>query len=91
MLTPKARLARDSYESLAADIEKDWKERFSAEVVNRPRTLLENIVSGRDGMPSPLLRGLTPYAEGWRARLPPIDGLPHFPMVSHRGGFPDGS
>jgi hypothetical protein len=38
-----------------------------------------------------LPRGLKPYPDGWRASLPPPQGLPHYPMILHRGGFPDGS
>ncbi|MGB7741631.1 MAG: hypothetical protein WBL41_02645 [Terracidiphilus sp.] len=40
---------------------------------------------------SPLLQGLHPYPDNWRASLPMPEVLPHFPMVLHRGGFPDGS
>ncbi len=43
-----------------------------------------------------------PYPGGWRAHPPylrltqamiadPAGTLPHYPMVSHRGGYPDGS
>ena len=46
--------------------------------------------------------GLQPYPDGWRARGPylrqttavlndPGAALPHYPMVLHRGGWPDGS
>jgi hypothetical protein len=46
--------------------------------------------------------GLVPPPEGWRAHPPyarltqamvadPAASLPHYPMVSHRGGYPDGS
>lgn len=90
-VTPHARHARDGYLSLAESIENDWKERFGGDTLNQLRTLLEEIVLGRNGGPSPLLRGLTPYPDGWRAQQPPIETLPHFPMVSHRGGFPDGN
>jgi hypothetical protein len=49
-----------------------------------------------------LAEGLEPPADGWRGRPPylaqtratladPRAALPHFPMVSHRGGYPDGS
>jgi hypothetical protein len=38
-----------------------------------------------------LFRGLGPYADGWRASVHKPDTLPHYPMVLHRGGFPDGS
>jgi hypothetical protein len=40
---------------------------------------------------SPLLSGLQPYPEGWRASVRKPDKLPHYPMVLHRGEFPDGS
>jgi hypothetical protein len=39
----------------------------------------------------PLFRGLEPYPDGWRASVPRPEGLPHYPMVTHRGVFPDGS
>jgi hypothetical protein len=38
-----------------------------------------------------LLRGLEPYPDGWRASVPRPVVLPHYPMILHRGGFPDGS
>jgi hypothetical protein len=40
---------------------------------------------------SPLFQGLEPDPNGWRASVRKPDTLPHFPMVLHRGGFPDGS
>jgi DNA-binding MarR family transcriptional regulator len=46
---------------------------------------------GAHGEPSLLLQGVEPYPDGWRAqvRRPPL--LPHYPIVLHRGGYPDGS
>ncbi len=49
-----------------------------------------------------LVAGLTPHPDGWRAHPPyvsltrallkdPVNGLAQYPMVSHRGGYPDGS
>jgi hypothetical protein len=38
-----------------------------------------------------LPRGLDPPADGWRAKVSRPEGLPHQPMVLHRGGFPDGA
>jgi hypothetical protein len=35
--------------------------------------------------------GVTPCPECWRARVPAPSVLPHFPMVLHRGGYPDGA
>jgi hypothetical protein len=31
------------------------------------------------------------YADGWRSKVRRPETLPHYPMVLHRGGFPDGS
>ena len=56
-----------------------------------------------DGQGQPLIgAGLVPYPDGWRAHPPyqwlteamiadPAGVLPHYPMVTHRGGYPDGS
>ncbi len=56
------------------------------------RAALEPLV-GDPGDPahSPLMAGLEPHPDNWRADTPPPRTLPHFPMVLHRGGFPDGS
>ena len=62
------------------------------------RAALETILSNTDGM----VDALTPHPMGWRAQKPylaqtermlvnPRAALPHFPIVTHRGGFPDGS
>jgi hypothetical protein len=56
-----------------------------------------------DWQQQPLIgAGLVPYPDGWRAHPPyqrltevmiadPAGVLPHYPMVTHRGGYPDGS
>jgi Ser/Thr protein kinase RdoA (MazF antagonist) len=38
-----------------------------------------------------LWQGLTPYEDGWRAATKPPTMLPQYPMVLHRGAYPDGS
>ncbi len=38
-----------------------------------------------------LRQGMTPHPDNWRAEVKPPSTLPHYPMVLHRGGFPDGS
>jgi hypothetical protein len=61
------------------------------------RTSLERILDHPD-----LSSGLRPHPTGWRASKPyaqqteavladPLGRLPHYPMVLHRGGWPDGS
>jgi hypothetical protein len=38
-----------------------------------------------------LLDGISPYPDNWRAGVRKPSVLPHYPMVLHRGGYPDGS
>jgi DNA-binding MarR family transcriptional regulator len=66
-------------------------------VADRLRAALDRILDHPG-----LVAGLTPYPDGWRASKPyaehtqavladPRGRLPHYPMVLHRGGWPDGS
>ena len=36
-------------------------------------------------------QGMQPYPDGWRASVRALPTLPLYPMVLHRGGYPDGS
>jgi len=84
-LTRAGLLAQAAYHELVADIEDAWRTRFGAEEIAALRLALE-------GFPAEaLLAGTDPYPEGWRARLARPTVLPHYPMVLHRGGYPDGS
>lgn len=90
-LTAAGMASAQEHRTLLADVETEWKTRFGAEVLQKLRDTLEELEG--DGTPagSPLFRGLEPHPDGWRASLPRPSTLPHFPMVLHRGGFPDGS
>jgi len=55
------------------------------------RRALERLAGGATRQTAPLFLGLEPYPDGWRASLRKPNTLPHYPMVTHRGGFPDGS
>jgi DNA-binding MarR family transcriptional regulator len=88
-LTPEGLVLRRRYRARLENVEADWETRFGAEPLRTLRGSLEEL-AGDPGR-SPLLRGLEPHADGWRAKVPRPAGLPHFPMVLHRGGFPDGS
>ncbi len=46
---------------------------------------------GLGGPGSPLFTGLEPDPAGWRGAVRKPRTLPHYPMVLHRGGYPDGS
>lgn len=90
-LTAKGRAAKSDYEQRLAAIEQQWHKKFGDEVIERLRHSLEKLVAEPTAEKSPLFRGLEPYPDGWRASIPRPQGLPHYPVVLHRGGFPDGS
>jgi hypothetical protein len=90
-LTPAGARAQRLYHEIAATTEWRWRERFTGHAVSALRQALEPLAAGPDGRPPPLFRGLEPYPDNWRARVRPPRTLPHYPMVLHRGGYPDGS
>jgi DNA-binding MarR family transcriptional regulator len=87
VLNAKGRQAWEAYFHLVREIETRWVERFGTEALQSLRIALEGLV----GDAPLLMRGLEPYPDGWRAAVPRLETLPHYPMISHRGGFPDGS
>ncbi len=87
-LTPRGLDAQRVYHELAEAIERRWHERFSHGATGALRASLEPLAVGD---PPPLFAGLQPYPDNWRASVRPPVTLPHFPMVLHRGGYPDGS
>ena len=89
-LTPKGQKLQSTLARLHADVAKRWETR-------RLRSALERVLEHAD-----LARGLEPHPGGWRVSKPyvarteamlaePRSALPHYPMVLHRGGWPDGS
>ena len=89
-VTPAGAALRADQRRLHAQIEKEWD-------ADHLRTSLERILGHPD-----LSAGLQPYPACWRASKPyerqtaatlsdPRGALPHYPMVLHRGGWPDGS
>jgi hypothetical protein len=90
-LTARGLLAQDAYRNRVAAIEGEWQKRFGVERIRSLRQMLEQIAGDGTAEGSPLFHGLEPYPGGWRASLPKPETLPHYPVVLHRGGFPDGS
>jgi hypothetical protein len=90
-LTPKGLEAQHAYRRLLAAIEARWQFRFGSGAIAALREPLEHLVGDPAATPSPLLLAMPPYAEGWRASVSKPDTLPHYPMVLHRGGYPDGA
>ncbi len=91
VLTPKGRRARDAYHRLLREIEHRWEEQFGREAIAQLRGSLEPLAGDGTRQGSPLFGGLEPYPGSWRAAVREPEVLPHFPMVLHRGGYPDGS
>ena len=89
-LTHRGGAAQLAGRRMLREIEAKWDERFG-EAVKRVRGALEKLLgdSGRDQ--TELIKGTEPAKGCWRAELPRPQTLPWFPMVLHRGGYPDGS
>ena len=93
-LTEQGLAARAQHARLAKAVERRWRKRLGGDFDR----LAKALISGRQ-----LALGLQPYPDGWRAaRNPyrarteavladPASALPRYPMVLHRGGYPDGS
>lgn len=101
-ITSQGHEAQEAALQLHARLEKAWETQFGASSVDSLRTALHGVLDQRDGERTRLSLGLQPHAEGWRGTKPylaqtnaviedPIGRLPHYPMVLHRGGWPDGS
>ena len=90
-LTPRGLDAQRVYHEFVGTIEQRWRERFTGSAIGALRTSLEALATAPDGETPLLFGGLEPYPDNWRSavRRPAI--LPHYPMVLHRGGYPDGS
>jgi hypothetical protein len=90
-LNEKGLHAEEAYRKLLPAVEKQIGDACGTSNINCLRNVLQPIV--KDGTPekSPLFQGLTPYPNGWRSKVRKPTMLPHFPLVTHRGGYPDGS
>jgi methyltransferase (TIGR00027 family) len=87
-LTPRGLDAQHLYHELTDTIERRWHDYFTPGVTGALRASLEPLAAGQ---PPVLFGGLEPYPDNWRASVRRPATLPHFPMVPHRGGYPDGS
>lgn len=90
-LTAKGLRAKDACRDLLNTTEASWNACFGVGALGELRESLERLVGEPTAESSPLFRGLEPHADNWRAKVRRPRTLPHYPMVLHRGGFPDGS
>jgi DNA-binding MarR family transcriptional regulator len=91
-LTPRGRQALDTYRQWVDGVEQQWAGRFGEPSVQTLRAALERLgLAGEPAAAALIRRGLEPYPDGWRAQVRTPPTLPHYPVISPRGGFPDGS
>ena len=90
-LTASGRAAQIQALGRIDGIESAWSARYGDATISAIRRVLEPLVGDGTAAGSRLFLGLTPPADGWRTSFPMQPRLPHFPMVTHRGGYPDGS
>jgi len=90
-LTPRGLQARQVYQKSLGALEERWRDRFTSSIIDALRQSLAALATGSHGKPAPLFRGLEPPPGNWWASVRPAATLPYFPMVLHRGGYPDGS
>ena len=90
-LTSAGVRAQQLYLELLGTIEDRWTQRYGREAVGALRQSAETLAVGAHGQPPPLFQALEPYPDNWRASVRPPGTLPYYPMVLHRGGYPDGS
>ena len=88
-LTAKGMASQAMHTRLLRGVEESLESRYGAGVIGALRESL-SLLAG-DSRGSGLFPALAPYPEGWRASARTPETLPHFPMVLHRGGYPDGS
>jgi DNA-binding MarR family transcriptional regulator len=97
-LTEPGVAAVDEYKQGVTELERSWTRKLGAGVVDDVRTSLSAIVAH----PTGLAETVTPHEGGWRTHkvyaertaafiAKPAEALPWHPMVSHRGGYPDGA
>jgi hypothetical protein len=84
-LTRNGSQARDASLQLLTAVEDRWHARYGTEVIAALRQALEPLAG------EPLLAATQPFPSGWRASVRRPAMLPQYPMVLHRGGYPDGS
>jgi DNA-binding MarR family transcriptional regulator len=91
-LTPKGLKAKQKYLRLLQSTENNWYQRFGDEDLDGLRSSLRRLTDLRPGRETPaLFQCIVPYPDNWRASVKAPETLPHYPMVLHRGGYPDGS
>jgi DNA-binding MarR family transcriptional regulator len=88
-LTAKGVAARAAYTEWSQTVEPRWAGQYGADSVAALRAAAAALAAS-PAAESKLRADLEPYPDGWRAQVPAPRTLPHYPVISARGGFPDG-
>ena len=94
--------AQGAHARRLAEAEGAWETRFGKARIDALRRALEAILNQPGGEDGPLSAGSVPPPGAWRGKgrykpltdafvADPAGALPYYPMVLHRGGWPDGS
>ena len=89
-LTAKGARTAKASDTLLSSIEDRWAVRYGDGPVESLRQALRS-VAGTAEPGSLLFSAIEPNPDGWRAEVMRPVILPRYPMVLHRGGYPDGS
>jgi hypothetical protein len=89
-LTGKGEDIKAAYQENIVALEQNWEHRYGKQSIDNLRQSLHPLI-GEPTSQSSLFECLQPYPDGWRAAAPKPATLPHYPLVLHRGGYPDGS
>ncbi len=90
-LTADGMTARHTYLRHLDEVEDRCQTRLGGDTIAALRQSLDQLTGGSIEQTSPLFGGLDPHPDGWRATVPQPHTLPHYPIVLHRGGYPDGA
>ncbi len=88
-LTAKGRGAREAYLTWTDQLEQRWHQDHGTALPRLRRAMEELVVEPQQR--ALLYRGIEGYPDGWRRQLRKPGTLPHYPVLTARGGFPDGS
>lgn len=94
-LTAQGKAAQDKTQAQLSELEQRWRERYGKDLQNLRETLGQIIDHERfsEGLvpPAGCWRGMKPFSAKTQAVIENPHKLPQYPMVLHRGGYPDGS
>ncbi|HEY1826650.1 MAG TPA: hypothetical protein VGF87_01445 [Acidimicrobiales bacterium] len=90
-LTRKGLAAYANSQRRLAETEEAWRSTHGEAALDSVRHDLEPLVGDGTLPSSPLAAGLEPPPGTWRSSARRPQTLPHYPMVLHRGAYPDGS